>query len=212
MKKQFTIKRISQMPQIFLFATALFFSIFTASAQNFDWGIGLRFGDPSGLTFKKYTGSNAFEINIGRTNFFRNARWYDDRFKDWYEEEKFGYHDVDYVRYRGGTPISIQVHYLWQQDIGGVDGLQWYYGLGGQLKYITYHYRYRYKEEKWSEWRYTDHRVTDFDIGVDGVIGLEYIIPSSPVSLFVDFTAFLEIIDNPFALWGQGGIGGRINF
>ena len=33
------------------------------------WGIGIRLGDPTGITIKKYFGTNkAIEFNVGRTN------------------------------------------------------------------------------------------------------------------------------------------------
>jgi hypothetical protein len=44
------------------------------------------------------------------------------------------------------------------------------------------------------------------------VIGLEYTLPSAPLSLFADVNLFLEIVDAPFFAAGQGGAGIRYNF
>ena len=77
----------------------------------------------------------------------------------------------------------------------------------------TYTFDYRYKLFGSPEWYYAEgDRVTDIDIGADGVIGLEYTFNKIPLSLFVDATLFMEIVDQPFRFWFQGGIGARYNF
>jgi hypothetical protein len=65
------------------------FSVFAQkkSSSNPNLGIGLRLGDPTGLTVKKYLGRNALEFNVGRTyTFSGGARYYDRRFDDWYDD------------------------------------------------------------------------------------------------------------------------------
>jgi hypothetical protein len=176
-----------------------------------EWGVGFRFGDPSGITVKKYQAGKAFELSIGRTRLLSGEDWYDDRFGDWYRGRGFDYRDYDYLGHEGAVPIGIQFHYLIQQPISGSNGLDWYYGFGGQLRLQGYRYDYRYRRDR--DWVYvTSDRIFDFDLGVDAVIGMEYRFPNSPLSLFLDLTLFMEVLDDPFLFWPQGGIGGRFNF
>lgn len=183
-----------------------------------DWGVGIRLGDPSGVTLKKYMEGSAFELSIGRTHLFANTDYYNEQFDDWYVDNKFNYTDFQYIGYDASTPIGIQFHYLIQKEISRigderVSGLEWYYGFGGQVGFRSYTYDYRYKLESTADWFYAiGDEVTDLDIGVDGVIGLEYTFKDAPISLFTDVTLFMEVFDNPFLFWFQGGVGGRYRF
>jgi hypothetical protein len=205
------------MKQRYLFFFYLFvLGSFNASGQQ--WGLGFRLGDPSGLTLKKYSPGKAWELSIGRTGVYRKykASWYSERFYKWYERKGYRYDDFDYTGYRAAAPLAIQLHYLWQKPLertaGAGRGLYWYYGLGGQARIGRYFYDYRYRIQG-SDWIYvTREPVVDIDFGVDGVLGLEYTFRSAPISLFVDGTLFMEVVDDPFLFYTQGGIGGRFRF
>lgn len=185
--------------------------------QN-NWGVGVRLGDPSGISIKKYTENNAIELSVGRTHWSARDNWYNNRFDDWYKDKKFGHHDFQYWGHKASTPIGVQLHYLFRKSINqvadeSVRGLEWYYGFGGQFRYQTYSYDYRYKLDGDPNWYYNSgERVTDLDIGVDGVIGLEYTFEDAPISVFLDATLFMEVVDNPFLFWMQAGVGARYNF
>jgi hypothetical protein len=182
------------------------------SAQK--WGIGLHFGDPSGITFKKYLqNGNALELNVGRTHFWDRRGWYDSRFDNWYMKKNYGYKEFQYLGYHTYTPGSIQLHYLFHTILSDDGGLQLYYGVGGQLRSQRYTFDYRYKLDGNPHWYYaTGDRVRDMDIGLDGALGLEYRFKNSPISVFTGITMFMELSDDPFLFWLQGGIGGRFNF
>jgi hypothetical protein len=176
----------------------------SSSGKNF--GVGVKLGDPLGLSLKKYNGNKAFELIIGRSYYYGGADYYgyyykhDKRFKNGYV---YGGYDTR------STPIAIQLHYLIHKDISSVDGLQWYYGVGGQLRYATFKYRY------WdvnTSYNVQYARVTDFGIGPDGVLGLEYTFNDVPISLALDLDLYMEIIDRPFMFLLQGGLGVRYNF
>jgi len=197
-----------------IFIAVLTLSI-TAHSQNM--GIGIRLGDPSGLTLKKYMGSNALEFSIGRTHLFYGNGWYDSHFNGWYQDQHFGYNDFQYLDYKASVPIGMQVHYLINKNIykigtEDIKGLQWYFGFGGQFRFRNYHYDYRYKVTNSSDWVYTKGSITDLDLGPDGVIGLEYKFDNAPISVFADATLFMEVVDNPFLFWFEGGVGVRYNF
>lgn len=161
---------------------------------------------------------NALELSIGRTYVWGYRNWYYDRFDYWYGNQKFGYKEFQYISYRSSQPLGIQLHYLFNNPIkstGKTDlsGLHWYYGLGAQFRFQTYDFDYRYKVDGDPDWYYArGERVTDIDLGIDGVLGLEYRFKTAPFSVFADITLFMEVVDNPFAFWTQGGVGVRYNF
>lgn len=186
----------------------------TGLSSDYNWGVGIRLGDPSGITIKKYTGTNAWELSFGRSHIIgRNGYWdsyYSDYWKDKYY--KSSYDKYDYLGYTRSAPIGFQLHYLWQKTIPGVEGLGWYYGIGAQLSFQTITYEYRYKF-KGGDWIYDNNDTfVDLDLGADGVAGLEYTFSDVPISAFLDLTMSMEIYDNPFIFWFQGGIGARYNF
>jgi hypothetical protein len=183
-----------------------------ASAHT--WGLGLRAGDPAGITLKKYRGNgSALEFVVGRS--FRWGYKYDDRF---YRYSRFT--DRDAYAYKGYTrdfTTSFQIHYLLHKSINGAPGLQFYYGAGGQARFTPVEYAYAYKryygsDKKQYEWVYARERVNDLDLGLDGVLGLEYTFREIPFSIFADVNAFVEIFDAPLWISGQSGIGLRFNF
>jgi uncharacterized protein YgiM (DUF1202 family) len=179
------------------------------------WGIGIRLGDPSGLTVKRFLGNKALEFSIGRTYVFTDRDYYDKHFEDWYYDLNYNYAEFQYYGYEASSPIGMQFHYLIRKSFGQgtSEGLEWYFGFGGQIRFQNYRYDYRYKPAGSNEWFYaTGDDVTDFDFGADGVIGLEYRFNNSPISMFLDATLFMEIVDDPFIFWLQGGIGVRYNF
>lgn len=176
-------------------------------------GIGLRLGDPSGITFKKYSTKNAWEINFGRSYLFNGNRWYNNHFDYWYEKQKYGYKEYQYLGYAAGVPLSLQLHYLFRNPVKSTAGLEWYWGIGAQFRFQRYFYSYRYKLYNDPNWYYSyDRAVTDIDLGFDGIIGLEYNFKDVPLALFIDANIFMEFVDRPFFFWFQSGLGIRYNF
>jgi hypothetical protein len=159
-------------------------------AQQQDWAVGLRFGDPSGLNGKKYFGNGtAFDLTVGSSGNFYGGR-------------SRGYRDG----YRGAG-IALMGNYVWQKEVGFIelDGLEWYYGVGGQLSFRRY---FAYDRSRAS---YYDYQ-TNVAIGATGLVGLEYFIPDTPISIFGDIGIYLEIVPAPFWINLPVGIGGRFNF
>lgn len=183
-----------------------------ARKKNFNFGIGLRAGDPSGLSFKYYYSDEVnYEINFGRTGLFATNYYYDsfrrlDRFKDC---------ECDYISHKVSESYSIQGHYLFMIPFPNVEKLFWYYGAGGQFRYITVDYDFKekfYKENNTFKWEKQSYTFYTYDFGIDGAVGMEYTLPGTPVAVFVDIDLFLELVDNPFVMRGQLGIGGRYTF
>lgn len=183
---------------------------------RYDWGFGVRIGDPTGLSLKKYWAGSALEFNVGRTailSFYDYERAFHRRYDD-------GFRNYDYLDYRVRSAISIQLHYLIHNPLRleRTTGLSWYYGAGGQLAFLSLVYAYRYRlyyGPGFNDyyWVYTDgDPVRETDIGMDGVIGLEYKFVRAPIVLFIDATLFMELVHDPFVLRGLVGLGGRYLF
>jgi hypothetical protein len=180
------------------------------------WGIGFRLGDPSGLTLKHLGGKSAFELSVGRTYIFANDNWYYNRYTRWYTK-KHKYDNIEYYNFSESVPIAVQLHFLSQKTISeatsDVGDLDWYLGFGAQCRFQNYIYDYQYKNPGDPAWHYVvSEKATDIDLCADGVVGLEYRFSKAPFSVFLDFTLSMEIYNDPFWFYGQGGIGGRYNF
>jgi hypothetical protein len=76
--------------------------------------------------------------------------------------------------------------------IAGAEGLRWYYGGGGSLGSINYR-----NEE--------DDRDNDLYLSVDGVLGLDYVIPGSPLNVSLDWKPALVL--TPYTGFYERGVG-----
>ncbi|MCU0444536.1 MAG: hypothetical protein MUE85_06420 [Microscillaceae bacterium] len=158
-----------------------------AFAQKKDWGIGLRGGEPAGLSIKKYLkgGSRALDITLGYSG------W------GYYRGDRRRYWKDDY--YYRGSP-TLMINYLWHKPIKGAKGLDIYYGIGGQLSGRRYYDR-------------RDNRdYNTFALGVVGNVGIEWYIPEIPISLFAELNPTIELFPATFWMWINGGGGLRVNF
>ena len=167
-------------------------------------GLGVKAGDPTGLSVKFYQAASAIEVVVGRPYYFSSRfhdhGYYHDRF---YKNNKLkGYH---FDHYTAGNPVAVQIHFLKHKKTKAAKELQLYVGLGPQLRAHRVHYHY-----------HDDHRfyytetATNIDLGLDGVFGLEYTFSDLPLSIFADANLFLELVDD-LGLGLQGGLGVRYN-
>ena len=174
------------------FTLLLVLGFSTVNAQQKQWAIGLRLGEPTGINVKKYFGkSHALDLSLGGWGYVYGGRNRD-------------YRDG----YRNGG-VVLMGNYLWQKPIKNAKGLQWYYGLGGQLSSTRYYEGY-YSNNKY--YYRDDVYRNNVALGLTVPIGLEWFIPNSPISLFGDVTGYVELFPAPFWINLQGGLGGRFNF
>lgn len=90
--------------------------------------------------------------------------------------------------------------YEFHGDIRDVNGLKWYIGPGAHLGFY---------DNDWKD-RYPD-REKGVDLGVDGVLGLDYKIKGAPINLSLDWQPSFTIISHTdFRSWG--GLGVRFTF
>ncbi|EAY27042.1 hypothetical protein [Microscilla marina] len=169
------------MKKILCIAFMLFGMIQLSQAQKKDWALGLRVGEPTGLNIKKYLGGkNALEFNIGSNGwgYSRGRRYWKGEFR---------------------RSLVIGANYLWQLSAGNTQGLDLYFGFGGQLSSRRYWDRDINREEN------------ALGVGVTGVFGLEYFISASPVSIFLDFGPYIELAPAAGWAWIDAALGVRFN-
>jgi hypothetical protein len=184
---------------------SILLSAFIISASAQDRGIGLRVGAPMGITFKKYLPQNkAVEFGIGTLT----SGWYNQYYENSFSKYK-KYDGLRYLSHDVSSTVYLQGRYLLHNDIhieGMMGELDWYWGVGGMLKFASIDYRYRNEDEEIVR----DTR-TDIDLGPEGIIGMEYTFEDVPISIFGEFSLMLEVADR-FAFRGFSGVGARYNF
>ncbi|MGK7396520.1 MAG: hypothetical protein ACNS62_18215 [Candidatus Cyclobacteriaceae bacterium M3_2C_046] len=172
--------------------------------HRYDAGIGLRIGDPFGISYKQYLDQGrALEINFGSTAPGLYSSYFRDAYRDISEFDDFVYegHSINYA-------LALQGRLLFHNQFPeNIDGLEWYWGLGAQMQLVGVEYQYRLPNNRIEY----DNRV-DIALGPDVILGTEYKIPDVPLAAFIDLNLFMELIDNPFRFRFQGGIGIRYNF
>ena len=172
-----------------LLITTLIFSSLAGFSQQKNWAVGAKLGDPSGLTVRKYLDNdeNAIEVNVG----VYGAIW---GLRSNYKSGRFD-----------GAGISFSGLYLWHNEMGS--RLKNYYGFGGQIT-----------SRSWYEDKVLANGTAYLDqnpaTGLGGLAqaGLEYYLPTSPLSIFMEVGAYVELIPAVLYLHPQGGAGVRLNF
>ncbi|HWW40573.1 MULTISPECIES: hypothetical protein [Pedobacter] len=150
---------------LFLTVMASVAMISTSKAQDYQNAIGGRFGTANGVTFKTSLGSNKM------LDLIANFRSHD---------------DYKYFRLTGLYEINNKI-----QD---VQGLGWYYGIGGTIGSAKY--------------KPTNSR--DLYLSVDGVIGLDYKFVDAPINLSLDWKPAIALA--PDTEFDGSGLGLSIRF
>ena len=90
-----------------------------------------------------------------------------------------------------------QIH----QPIPDLPDFTWYYGIGGHLAAS--------QSDKQTPW--ASGSGGEMYIGVDGVIGAEFVFPDAPISISLDVLPILNIIEDP-GVWFNAGLSVRYVF
>lgn len=177
---------------------------FCINAQERPNGIGLRVGDPLGITYKKYGSENSYEAIFGRA-LYQGDRYYYKRYsKVFYKKYDSGY---SYLGTYYVQPFALAFHFLKNYNINSIAGLYWYFGAGPQIRFGQIQYVY-----KNAAGLRIEENAFQFDVGANAVIGAEYAFQDAPISIFAELGLNLELWNMPFALWGIGGVGARFRF
>lgn len=138
-------------------------------AQDYNMAIGARLGSPISISFKTHLSeSSAIEVIAGRRGYSGYGWW--------------------------NVGAAYQIHK--PLGIDGLDGLQYYYGVGGSAYFWNY------------DNVFLDDTTTSF--GVQGYLGLQYTFEDLPITLTADWipTYFISSFTAGFG-GGYGGVGIR---
>ncbi len=169
-------------------ATALLLSLFgtlnCAQAQYNNWAVGFRIGEPAGINVRKYFGEKkAFDLNVGT-------------FGGLYGTNR---------SYRSGqyrsVGFSVQGHYIHYAPITKSESIRGYYGYGGQINTRRYY-----------PVRLNGEYENALSLGVSGIGGVEFFPPNKPYSFFLETGVYVELLQAPFFLNLNSGLGLRYNF
>jgi hypothetical protein len=175
------------MKKLFL-SILLIISSLTAFSQEKNWAIGVKVGDPSGLTVRHYLGNdkNLVEVNVG----IYGGIW---GLRSAYKDGAFD-----------GAGFSFSGLYLWHGEM--TSQMKYYYGFGAQFTSRSY-----YVPKTVNGLPYRDENPIT-GIGGLGQAGVEYFLKSSPISIFGEVGAYVELVPAVFYFHPQGGAGVRLNF
>lgn len=176
--------------------------IFSKSYAQYDGSrpesIGIRMGDPNGVTYKKHMSTErAVELVLGssRTTSYRGLFDKKDKFNSYI----YNGHSVNIA-------LALQARYIMIHDWDLLDELYWYVGAGAEIRYFNVTYSYTA-----SSFTTGKGDVSNIDIGPEIIIGSEYVVPGAPLITFVEISSFVEILDEPNFLL-QGALGVRYSF
>jgi hypothetical protein len=181
---------------------------YAATAQRGNYQLGLRVGEPMGISFKAFTGqSSAFEFVVATAAKEWSSRYYRSSFSS-YDE----FSNRSYRSHAVGDVLYGQARYLRHSPIvwEGVPGtVEWYWGFGvlGKMARVEYFFH-----DNGFPAVSRSASITDYDIGPESMIGIEYSLEKIPLSMFIEVTVFLELIDRTGIFRGFTNVGIRYNF
>jgi hypothetical protein len=159
------------------------FLTITAFSQEKKWAIGARIGEPAGLNIRRYNDQRALELNVGTYG----GIWGNNR----------GYKKGKYT----SVGLAVNINYLWHGNVLKKEYVKYYYGFGAQFN----NRKFFPKDQKLAQ------GVGILSIGASGISGLEFYVPDSPLSIFLEVGPYIELLKSPFFLHAQGGLGIRYN-
>ena len=167
-----------------LLLTTLILNCLTSFSQEKNWAVGGKIGDPIGLNIRHYLANdkNLVEVNVGVYGGIWGLRGN-------YKDGAFN-----------GSGFSFSGLYMWHNEM--TSRLKNYYGFGAQFTSRSY---------------YTVDGTGTKENSITGLGGLaqagvEYFLPSSPISIFLEAGAYVELVPAILYFHPQGGAGVRLNF
>ncbi|MFA0961685.1 hypothetical protein AB9P05_07750 [Roseivirga sp. BDSF3-8] len=191
---------------IYLSVLLTFFTAVSALAQKTDSSIGLKAGDPVGVTYKQYMGGGtAFEVVLGTVP----RGWYNDYYRNAFDNE-FDF-SARYISHDIEMAIAVQARIMWHSSLEEyIPDSEWYWGVGGNLRLANIDYRYDVMRNGSLISRERSDE-TNFDLGPEIFAGGEYYFQEVPLTAFVELGLMLELLDQVnLRVLGGGGI--RYNF
>jgi len=144
------------------------------------------------LAFGMHAGAQEYSNGIG----FRGGLFNGITYKH-YTNDKLALEGILSSRWRGFQLTGLVEHH---NDIKDVDNLQWFYGYGAHIGF------YDGKDTPWGE------DISYTNVGVDGIIGLEFVIPNAPISLGIDWKPYFNLIGYTGFVGDAGALSVRFLF
>jgi hypothetical protein len=194
---------------IFVFAFSL-----QVQAQRKKNQIGLRLGDPIGLTYKTFLSErSALQFGVGTAASQWNPDYYRRSFDYYFDEND----DFEYVSHTTKDVLYLQARYVIQKQIiwNEIPGrFDWYWGVGvlGKRATINYEYVHFYNIEDVRTPYYEEIKIKDYDLGPESIIGVQYTFKEVPLSIDFDVSVLVEFHDRRVALRGFTALGFLYNF
>lgn len=172
--------------------------------------IGVRIGDPIGITYKAWfldrfgfeviagTSLGGVYVNFVRENFDLNP----------------DYDTLTYVGHTNNYTASVQarlvMHNPLPEAISGTRGVDWYIGIGAMYRIIDVNYTYEAGIDL------VNFEIGSFDeqlsvAGPEGILGFEYLLPGTQYSAFGEGGVFYDLLNDNSEVRFQGGVGLRYN-
>ena len=167
-------------------------------------GIGFRLGTPVGVSYKKYFSNSTKALEFGFGGLPRG-------FHQQYYQNSFEKNNKDYKNHAVEGTLVLQGRLLFQYPlpVEGVNGaFEWYWGIGAFMKVAKIDYSYSDNSSPNTQESSTE---TDFDLGPEFPLGMEYTFEDVPLTIFAEASLFVEIVNRPGIPALYGGIGLRYN-
>lgn len=189
--------------------------------KNYLGGVGLKVGAPIGLTYKMYFLKRfAFEVAGGFSNTSTSEDYIKDKFNQalkahFDDPDKFAAYDYSIHSLEGSYAgqVRLMMHLPIPRGLSGrgFENLDWYVGIGAEIRVIDIKYLYKYQKGTHSEdIESFRHRLVE--LGPEWMLGFEYAFKDIPLSAFAEMGMFIRINEKtPFSAV-QGGLGVRLNF
>ncbi|MEM7550212.1 MAG: hypothetical protein AAF363_11075 [Bacteroidota bacterium] len=180
--------------------------------SNDTQGIGVKVGDPIGVTYKNYFRKRfAFEVAVG----FAAAGFY----SNFLEEEFLNLNPADFegdsliflnrdIRTSAALQLRIIMHNPLPAGITGDTGVDWYVGLGINTRYLDVEYQFQVVDNLDPiDLNVQESREDFFLYGPEAILGLEYAIRRLRVTSFIEGSYFLNLdqIDSDTRFYGAMG-------
>lgn len=173
-----------------------------------NYSLGVRVGDPYGITGKVYLKNRwGVEVILGRTF----AALHNVANKEAFDKlGNLSYDTTTYLGHEVKHSYVLAIRAAKHFNIGGYTGLDWYAAAGVQGRYYQAHYVFQFSEDALTN--VTSYDETIISAGPEVAIGIEFVIPYQPLGIFAEVGAFSDVLNGDLVPKFLGGLGFRYNF
>ncbi len=178
--------------------------------KDVNYSMGIRVGDPYGITAKVYFPKRwGIELIAGRTFPGLHEQANEEVFSTQIE---LPYDQTDYLGHQVNKLYTAQFRLIYHVDIQSFEGLDWYIAIGAQSRYYEVHYVYEYTNNSPFISDVTSLDEPYLQFGPEVSIGIEYVIPYRRLSSFAEIGAFADTHNETLNSQFMGALGVRFNF